>query len=81
MILRQTASPDVQESILKILEQHAIPIASALNERNPIREQDWNDAETDLTLPEVNDERLILDTLLNTASLVGPASLGTAFDR
>ncbi|OHE99681.1 hypothetical protein CORC01_05039 [Colletotrichum orchidophilum] len=51
----ETASADVKDRILVLLEDLAVPLAASLTERRPMTETDWDKAESDGELPEVAD--------------------------
>ncbi|KAF2868233.1 hypothetical protein BDV95DRAFT_580566 [Massariosphaeria phaeospora] len=50
--LLQSAPPELSEKILEELEI-AVPIASNINERQPLSEADWTKAERELEMPEI----------------------------
>ncbi|KAJ0308819.1 hypothetical protein COL516b_003373 [Colletotrichum fioriniae] len=49
----ETASPDVKNRILSVIEDLAVPLAASLDELHPMTEDDWMEAEADCALPEV----------------------------
>ncbi|KAK1491342.1 hypothetical protein CCUS01_03127 [Colletotrichum cuscutae] len=49
----ETASPDVKNRILTVIEDLAVPLAASLDELHPMTEDDWTQAEADGALPEV----------------------------
>ncbi|EXF84971.1 hypothetical protein CFIO01_02184 [Colletotrichum fioriniae PJ7] len=49
----ETASPDVKNRILSVIEDLAVPLAASLDELHPMTEDDWMEAEADGALPEV----------------------------
>ncbi|KAK1722774.1 uncharacterized protein BDZ83DRAFT_754052 [Colletotrichum acutatum] len=49
----ETASPDVKNRILSVIEDLAVPLAASLDELHPMTEDDWTQAEADDTLSEV----------------------------
>lgn len=53
----ETASPEVKGRILVLLKKLALPIAASFNERRPITDADWKDAEGGGELPEVAERR------------------------
>ncbi|KAL2882617.1 hypothetical protein SGCOL_001819 [Colletotrichum sp. CLE4] len=49
----ETASPNVKNRILMVIEDLAVPLAASLDELRPMTEVDWKQAEADGELPEV----------------------------
>ncbi|KXH47732.1 hypothetical protein CSIM01_11682 [Colletotrichum simmondsii] len=49
----ETASHDVKNQILSVIEDLAVPLAASLDELHPMTEDDWTQAEADGALPEV----------------------------
>ena len=50
-MMRDTNNETTKTKILEALEQHAVPVAAALNESHPLSEADWQRAESDGELP------------------------------
>ncbi|KAI1824943.1 hypothetical protein F4861DRAFT_538604 [Xylaria intraflava] len=50
-----TLEPRIADTILEAIEQHVVPIASALNEIRPETEDDWLEAESGNELPRIVD--------------------------
>ena len=60
------------------LEKWAVGVAGSLNERSPETEADWKSAENGGALPEVNEERSILQLLLEDDPLNGAIDFSLA---
>lgn len=54
-ILRSTRHETVRAKVIDALEVRAVPIASSMNERSPMTEADWQNAEAKIEIPEVNE--------------------------
>ncbi|GAB7360528.1 hypothetical protein MBLNU230_g8477t1 [Neophaeotheca triangularis] len=53
--LAKTDDAELMERIFVELEQHAVPVAGRLDERVELTEQDWQDAETSMQLPDIGE--------------------------
>ncbi|KAK6436539.1 hypothetical protein LTR95_007267 [Oleoguttula sp. CCFEE 5521] len=80
-ILSKTPSERIREAILTTLEKHVIPTAASMNERKPMTEQDWLEAEKLLRLPEVSAERPLQASMRMIARTLLPPTLQAAFYR
>nr|OQO29056.1 hypothetical protein B0A51_03391 [Rachicladosporium sp. CCFEE 5018] len=80
-ILSKTTQERTREAILAILEQYAVPVAASMNERKPMAEQDWLEAETALCLPEVSVERPLQASMRTTARILSPTTLQAVVHR
>ncbi|OQO08572.1 hypothetical protein B0A48_06442 [Cryoendolithus antarcticus] len=80
-ILSKTTQERTREAILAILEQYAVPMAASMNERKPMAEQDWLEAETALCLPEVSVEHPLQASMRTTAIILSPTTLQAVFHR
>nr|OQO24152.1 hypothetical protein B0A51_08995 [Rachicladosporium sp. CCFEE 5018] len=78
-ILSKTTQERTRKAILATLEQYAVPVAASMNERKPMTEQGWLEAETALRLPEVSAERPLQVSMRTTARILSPATLQAVF--
>ena len=70
-LLRSTTNQALHSKILTALEQHAIPIAAALNERSPITDEDWQRTEASGEVPEITNYSTGLDVMRTVMNLGG----------
>lgn len=75
-LLADTHDDGVKASIFAAFERHAVPIVAAVNERHPLSEEDWEQAERTDELPEVYETTEIgpvLRAMLNVCQYNMPA--------
>ncbi|KAM0720015.1 hypothetical protein Q7P37_004150 [Cladosporium fusiforme] len=64
-ILSKTKDADVEETAIKFLEIHVVPVAAALSQRSPMTEERWAECEEKCELPEREADRPIMGRLDN----------------
>jgi hypothetical protein len=87
LMMMNTKQTAIQDGIVSALEQYAVPVAAALNERHPLNEDEWRKAEDDCVAPEVakvkygTTDSPILHALLTVADTASGALRESLFSR